>query len=94
METRLLLDDESKQLQLAFKKELVSTNGLRYKLKGVLNTVTARAAAQHSLFKVRERGNGRGEGGERVGGAWSARRARSLGRRAFAIFSFRGVRSF
>lgn len=52
METQLALDNQGKELQLLFKKNLQHPSGLELKIDGALNTVTAESHATARLSKV------------------------------------------
>ena len=52
METSLLLDNKTKQLNLFFKKRFEHQNDVCLKLHGLVNTVTTKAQIEGSLLKV------------------------------------------
>jgi hypothetical protein len=52
METSLLLDNKTKQLNLFFKKRFEHSNDVCLKLHGLVSTVTCKAQIEGSLLKV------------------------------------------
>ena len=52
METSLVLDNRSKQLNLAFKKRFEHSSDVSLKLNGIVNTVTSNAQVDGNLQKV------------------------------------------